>query len=144
MVARSKTIKTYDDLCELDTFNERYKFLKDNSIGDVGADTFGDLRYLNQQFYSSREWKRIRDIVILRDNGCDLGIQGMDIVGPVYIHHINPITPEDIIYQTPYLKDPKYLISMSQTTHNTLHYRKNDPLLEDYSERRPGDTCPWK
>lgn len=113
--------------------------------GSVGVDTFGFDRYLNQQFYKSKEWKRIRDYIIVRDNGCDLGIPGREINDRVYIHHINPITPEDVIDSTDNLFNPEYLISVSFETHNAIHYgdisltKRNEPII-----RTRDDTCPWK
>lgn len=136
------TIRTYSELILLPSFQERYEYLKLDGI--VGEDTFGFDRYLNQQFYRSAEWKRIRDLVIVRDNGCDLGIDGYFIQGRVYIHHMNPISQKDIISKTSLLVDPEYLICVSYDTHNAIHYGDEKLLRRDPIERRPNDTCPWK
>lgn len=135
-------IRTYSELILLPSFQERYEYLKLDGI--VGEDTFGFDRYLNQQFYRSAEWKRIRDLVIVRDNGCDLGIDGYFIQGRVYIHHMNPIRQKDIISKTSLLIDPEYLICVSHDTHNAIHYGDEKLLRRDPIERRPNDTCPWK
>lgn len=136
------TIRTYSELILLPSFQERYEYLKLDGI--VGEDTFGFDRYLNQQFYRSAEWKRIRDLVIVRDNGCDLGIDGYFIQGRVYIHHMNPISQKDIVSKTSLLIDPEYLICVSHDTHNAIHYGDEKLLRRDPIERRPNDTCPWK
>lgn len=135
-------VRTYSELILLPSFQERYEYLKLDGI--VGEDTFGFDRYLNQQFYRSAEWKRIRDLVIVRDNGCDLGIDGYFIQGRVYIHHMNPISQKDIISKTNLLIDPEYLICVSHDTHNAIHYGDEKLLRRDPIERRPNDTCPWK
>lgn len=148
-------IRCYSDLSCLQTYDERFKYLKLN--GSVGAETFGLERYLNQFFYSSSEWKSIRDQVIIRDNACDLGVPGYDIIGytdpvtgrfhkpRIYIHHMNPITMEDIERRTRNLLDPEFLISVTFDTHNAIHYG-NEVYLDSRKviERRPNDTCPWK
>lgn len=135
--------KTYSELSHLDTFEDRFKYLK--LSGSVGTDTFGFDRYMNQQFYRSKEWKTVRDLVIVRDSACDLGIPGHEITGRIYIHHLNPISPDDISNSTEKLLDPNNLICVSQETHNAIHYG-DDSILDKtkFSERRPGDTCPWK
>ena len=135
-------ILTYSELVKLPTFEERYDYLKLN--GRIGEDTFGYTRYLNQIFYKSKEWKEIRNRVILRDNGCDLGVEGYEIPGRVYIHHINPITERDILDRTEYLLSPEYLICVSYETHNAIHYGSLVPREPDVIVRRPYDTCPWK
>jgi hypothetical protein len=134
--------KRYSELKLLNTFEERYEYLKLN--GSVGVDTFGFDRYLNQNFYRSLEWKRVRDEVIIRDEGCDMGLPGFEIGGKIYIHHMNPILPEDIIEVTPELMDPEFLICVSHKTHNAIHYGVKDykPLVPII--RTPNDTCPWK
>lgn len=134
--------RTYSELIELPTFEERYRYLR--LKGAVGKDTFGFDRYLNQKFYRSPEWKRIRDYVIVRDNGCDLGIEDRVIRGKILIHHLNPITEADIIYATDALLNPEYLICVSHTTHNAIHYGDEDLLITAPIERSPFDTCPWK
>lgn len=137
------TLKRYSELLNLHTFEDRFNYLKLN--GSVGADTFGFDRYLNQKFYSSPEWKSIRRQVIIRDNGCDLGINGLEICGRIYIHHMNPITVEDFKNDSMLVLSPEYLISVSLDTHNAIHYgNKNYAVNKLPIERRPGDTCPWK
>ena len=138
-----KTIRTYSELSKLPTFQERFDYLKLN--GQVGKDTFGFDRIFNQQFYRSREWKRIRDEVILRDNGCDLGVEDHVIYGKrIIIHHMNPITLRDIEEGSPLLFDPEYLITTIHRTHNAIHYGDENLLPKDPIERKPNDTCPWK
>lgn len=135
--------KTYSELSKLKTFEERFEYLK--LSGSVGKDTFGFDRYLNQAFYRSKEWKAIRDKVVVRDNGCDLGVDGYMIFGNVLIHHMNPISPDDIIHQTNILLNPDYLISVSYDTHNAIHYGDSSFLERNIVvERAPNDTCPWK
>lgn len=136
-------LKTYSELCKLKTFEERFKYLQLND-GRVGEDTFGYERYLNQQFYRSREWKRLRDELIVRDNGCDLGVEGYNIYGRVIIHHMNPITKDDILNQTDYLMNPEFLICTTHNTHNAIHYGDESLLILDPIERTKNDTCPWK
>ena len=135
-------LRTYSELVLLTTFEERFEYLKLN--GAVGIDTFGFDRYLNQTFYKSVEWKRIRNKVIIRDNGCDLGIDGYEIYGRILIHHMNPITQDDIINRTDLLLNPEYLISVSLDTHNGIHYGDINQLLKEPIVRKPNDTCPWK
>ena len=135
-------IKTYSELIALPTFEERYRYLR--LKGAVGKDTFGFDRYMNQKFYRSVEWKRIRDLVIVRDNGCDLGIEDRIIRGKILIHHMNPISEKDIRYATDLLLNPEYLICVTHTTHNAIHYGDEDLLIKDPVVRRPNDTCPWK
>lgn len=135
-------LRTYSELVLLPTFEERFEYLKIN--GTVGIDTFGFDRYLNQTFYKSVEWKRIRNKVIIRDNGCDLGIDGYEIYGRILIHHMNPITQDDIINRTDLLLNPEYLISVSLDTHNGIHYGDINQLLKEPIVRKPNDTCPWK
>lgn len=136
------TIKTYSELLTIPTFEERFKYLQLN--GRVGQDTFGFDRYINQNFYRSREWKRIRDQIILRDNGCDLGLDGYEIYGRIYIHHMNPILVNDIIHQSDFLLNPEYLICTTHNTHNAIHYGDESLLITAPIERKPNDTCPWK
>lgn len=135
-------IKCYSELIALPTFEERYRYLR--LRGSVGKDTFGFDRFLNQRFYRSAEWKRIRDQVIIRDNGCDLGIEDRMIPGKVLIHHMNPITEKDIINATDILLNPEYLICVSHTTHNAIHFGDENLLVPDLVVRTPYDTCPWK
>lgn len=136
------TIKSYSDLIALPTFKERYQYLR--LKGSVGVDTFGFDRYLNQNFYRSAEWRRIRDHVIVRDNGCDLGIEDRMIPGRILIHHMNPITEKDIIHRSEILMDPEFLICVSHNTHNAIHYGDESLLIPELVVRTRNDTCPWK
>ena len=135
-------IRTYSELIKLPTFEERFQYLKLD--GDVGVETFGFDRYLNQAFYSSDEWKSIRNKVIIRDNGCDLGIEGREIYKRIIIHHMNPITKEDLLYRTEYLLNPEYMICTMKNTHDAIHYGDENLLFKDPIERKPNDTCPWR
>ena len=139
---RNTLMRTYSELILLPTFEERFEYLKLDS--KVGEATFGFERYLNQNFYHSYEWKRIRRDVILRDNGCDLGVEGYDIFGPIIVHHMNPVTSNDIVLATKELMNPEFLISTRLETHNALHFGDISLLNNRPIERRPGDTCPWK
>ena len=142
MVMKMKNIKTYSELITFPTFKERYKYLQ--LSGAVGEETFGFDRYINQKFYRSQEWKRVRDFVIIRDNGCDLGVEGYDIHGKILIHHMNPIHIDDIRLLSEYLMNPEYLISTTLSTHNAIHYGDESLLMAEPIERTPNDTCPWK
>ncbi len=135
-------IKTYSELIQLPTFIERYRYLR--LTGRVGEDTFGFDRYLNQIFYRSAEWKRVRDLVIVRDNGCDLGIEDRPIYGKILIHHMNPITDKDILNATDILLNPEYLVCVSHITHNAIHYGDENLLITEPIVRTKNDTCPWK
>ena len=138
-----KNIRTYSELSKLKTFRERYEYLKLD--GTIGEETFGFDRYINQMFYKSEEWKRIRNYVITRDNGCDLGIQDRKIVDSVIlVHHMNPITKEDIINKNEILLDPEYLITTIKPTHDAIHYGDESLLADDLVIRSKNDTCPWK
>lgn len=138
-----KMIRTYTELSRLKTFKERFDYLRLN--GKVGADTFGFDRVFNQRFYLSTEWKRIRDKVITRDNGCDLGIEGHVIYGQrIIIHHLNPISLSDIELGTEFLLNPEYLITTIHSTHNAIHYGDESLLALAPVERVKNDTCPWK
>ena len=136
-------IRTYSELCKFQTFEERFKYLR-LPDGCVGVDTFGFDRYLNQQFYRTREWKSLRDHLIVRDNGCDLGVEGYEIYGRIIIHHLNPITKDDILNQTENLMNPEYLICTTHNTHNAIHYGDESLLITSPIERSKNDTCPWK
>lgn len=136
------TIRTYSELITLPTFEERFRYLKLDGV--VGEETFGFDRYLNQAFYRSEEWRRIRDQVIIRDNGCDLGMPGHEIYGRILIHHMNPITQEDIINRSEFLLDPEYLICTIKNTHDAIHFSDEDLLITAPIERTPNDTCPWR
>lgn len=133
-------IRTYAELSQLETFEDRFEYLKLN--GKVSETTFGFDRFLNQKFYKSPEWKRVRRQIIVRDMGCDLGIEGREIKSGIIIHHMNPITVSDIKEITEYLLNPDYLISTCHSTHNSIHY--SDKPFTDFVERSPNDTCPWK
>lgn len=135
-------IRTYSELIKLPTFKERYEYLRLG--GRVGEDTFGFDRYLNQAFYKSEEWKSIRDHVIIRDNGCDLGIEGHEIFGRILIHHMNPIRKEDIINRSDILLNPEYLICTIKNTHDAIHYGDENLLVIAPIERKKNDTCPWR
>ena len=135
-------IRTYSELITLSTFEERYKYLQLSS--SIGEETFGFDRYLNQNFYRSKEWKRIRDFVIIRDNGCDLGIEDRTIHGKIIIHHMNPIRTKDIQDVSDYLLNPEYLICTTHQTHNAIHYGDENLLVRNPIERTANDTCPWK
>lgn len=135
-------IRTYNELILLPTFKERFEYLK--LSGRVGEETFGFDRWLNQKFYRSAEWKRIRDQVIIRDNGCDLGVEGREIYGKILIHHMNPITKKDILDRTDLLLNPMYLISVTKQTHDAIHYSDESILMNDPIVRSRNDTCPWR
>ena len=137
-----KNIRTYSELIALPTFKERYEYLRLN--GRVGEETFGYDRYMNQTFYKSREWLNIRDEVIIRDNGCDLGVEGYEIHGRILIHHMNPITIDDILQRSDFLLNPEYLISTIKRTHDAIHYGDENLLIDVPIERTKNDTCPWK
>ena len=137
-----KNIKTYSELITIPTFEERFEYLKLD--GQVGVETFGFNRYLNQAFYKSDEWLSIRDYVITRDNGCDLGMEGYEIYGRILIHHINPITKDDIIQRSRILLDPENLITTVKRTHDAIHYGDSNLLMKAPIERRKNDTCPWQ
>ena len=133
-------IRTYSELIKLPTFEERFDYLRLDGV--VGKDTFGFDRYLNQQFYRSSEWKRIRNQVIVRDNGCDLGIDEYEIHGRILIHHMNPISIEDLQYMSDLLMNPEYLICVSHRTHNAIHYGDESLIVTAPIERSQNDTCP--
>lgn len=137
-------IKSYSELQSIDSFMGRFEYLKLNDKR-VGEETFGCNRYLNQIFYKSSDWLRVRDFVIVRDNGCDLGMRDRPIVGPIMVHHINPITKEDLLNQSPKLFDPNNLICCSKLTHDQIHYGDGSMLIQDQPlERYENDTIPWR
>lgn len=139
---KNLNLKTYDELIKLASFKERYLYLRLG--GEIGNETFGFERYLNQQFYHSIEWANVRDFVIARDNGCDLGMADREIYGKIYIHHMNPIIPKDIIkHNDDLLLNPDYLICTSKRTHDAIHYGNSDLLFMELEERKPGDTKLW-
>lgn len=134
--------RSYSELLQLESFLERYEYLR--LVGEVGNPTFGYDRYFNQQFYHSSEWRRARNEVILRDNGCDLGMPDYEIHGRIYIHHINPITKKDVEEFSERLLDPENLICVTFDTHNAIHFGDQRTLPKVPIERVPGDTCPWR
>lgn len=138
------SIKTYSELIKLPTFEERFRYLKLDGV--VGRDTFGFDRYFNQRFYhNSPKWKRARDQVIIRDNGCDLAMEGHEIRGSrIIVHHMNPITMEDLEKDRDYIYDPEFLISTTHNTHNAIHYGDENLLIIAPIERKKNDTCPWR
>ena len=133
---------SYRELLQFSTFEERFSYL--SLLGQVGAETFGYDRIFNQQFYHSSEWRRARSGIILRDNGCDLGVPGYEIHSRIYIHHINPITLEDLENGSDILLDPENLVCVSKQTHDAIHYGSVSSLPKVPIERVPGDTCPWR
>lgn len=135
-------MRTYSELVLLPTFKERFEYLKLSSV--VGKDTFGFDRYLNQQFYRTSVWKKVRDAVIIRDNGCDLGVEGYEIYDRILIHHMNPITADDIIKHSDWIVDPNQLICTSFRTHNAIHYGDISLIDKQPTIRKPNDTCPWR
>lgn len=142
-LALSRRIRSYTELSEMMTFEERFRYLK--LSGRVGKETFGQSRYMNQEFYHSDEWRHIRDIVIARDNGCDLGVPGYELHRRLCVHHMNPIAVQDLDYRSDLVCDPEYLITVSYATHQAIHYGDSDSLLVLHPGiRTPNDTCPWK
>lgn len=138
----STTIRTYTELMKLQTFEERFRYLKLN--GKVAEKTFGFDRYLNQQFYKSEEWLKVRDYIIIRDNACDLAIEDRDIASRIMIHHMNPIRKQDILNRTDILLNPEYLICTCKRTHDAIHYGDESILFDGFIERTKFDTCPWR
>ena len=137
----SMRIRSYSELRRLETFEERYHYLA--LRGNVGEVTFGFDRYINQQFYRSREWKQIRDKVIVRDNGCDLGVEGYEIHSRIFIHHMNPMSAQEIKNGDESIIDPRYLITTTNRTHNAIHYGDESLLLKPFVPRQAGDTKLW-
>ena len=135
-------IKSYTELQKFQTFKDRFNYLKLN--GKIGEDTFGFDRWINQVFYNSSEWRKIRDLVIVRDNGNDLGVDGFQIYGKILIHHMNPINLQNIIHRDSDILNPEYLICVSHKTHNAIHYGSENLLPIGPIERTQNDTCPWK
>lgn len=135
-------IRRYSDLRRLRTFEERYRYLR--LQGQIGRETFGFDRHVNQAFYRSSEWKRMRDRVIVRDNGCDLGIEGREIHGRLLVHHMNPMTLDDIRHANDNLFNPDFLITTTHSTHNAIHYGDEELLPRLHVDRRPGDTTLWR
>lgn len=135
-------IKTYSELIRFKTLEERYRYLRIG--GRVGEETFGFDRWMNQVFYKDPRWRDIRDDVITRDNGCDLGLEGYDIHGKIFVHHMNPVTKDDILHNFDSLLNPEFLISTSKRTHDAIHYGNEDLLPQSPIVRTRNDTCPWK
>lgn len=133
--------KSYSELIKLLSFEDRYEYLRLH--GGVGRSTFGFDRYLNQRFYTSYEWKNLRNHIIVRDQGRDLGVEGYDIHGQILIHHMNPVTPDDILHRELSLLDPEFLITTTHRTHNAIHYGDKSLLPQPVVERRKGDTKLW-
>ena len=136
------TRKCYTELSKLTTFNERFNYLKLDGI--VGEETFGYDRILNQLLYKSKKWRKVRDEVLIRDNGGDLGLENYPINGRAIIHHMNPITIEDVLNDKPEIFDPEYLITVSNSTHNAIHFSNENNLQKDPIERTQNDTCLWR
>ena len=136
------SIRTYSELITIPTFEERFEYLQ--LKGSVGKDTFGYDRYLNQVLYRSPEWKRLRNQIIIRDAGCDLACDGYDIYDKVLIHHLNPITVEDVLARSRKVFDPDNLVCVSHSTHNAIHYGDVDLLVTGPIIRTKNDTCPWR
>lgn len=136
------TRKCYTELSKLTTFNERFNYLKLDGI--VGEETFGYDRILNQLLYKSKKWRKVRDEVLIRDNGGDLGLEDYPINGRAIIHHMNPITIEDVLNDKPEIFDPEYLITVSNSTHNAIHFSNENNLQKDPIERTQNDTCLWR
>lgn len=135
-------MKTYTELVSIPTFEERFRYLELEGL--VGRETFGFDRYLNQKFYRSPEWKRVRQEVIVRDNGCDLGIEDRPIFGKIIIHHINPISIDDLTQNESWVLNPEFLISTCKKTHDAIHYSDESILFVEPIERKPNDTCLWR
>jgi len=135
-------IRTYSELIKLPTFEDRFNYL--DLRGTVGQGTFGYARYLNQTLYKSKEWKRFRNGIILRDNGCDLGIDDRPLFDHIIIHHLNTLTEEDILNRSNKIFDPENVICTCLKTHNAIHYGDISSVTNDYIERKPNDTCPWR
>lgn len=135
-------IRTYSELIKFDTFMDRYQYLRLD--GKVGEETFGFDRWLNQLFYKDPEWLSIRNEVIIRDKGCDLGIADREVHSRILVHHMNPISREDILARSEFLLNPEYLICTSKTTHDAIHYGDENLLMGEPIERTRNDTCPWR
>lgn len=135
-------MKSYSELLKIKDYNERYKYLRCD--GKVGEETFADKRHLNQLLYKSSKWKEVRRKVVLRDNGYDLGHPDHEINGRIEVHHMNPITLEDVLLQRDCVFDPENLISTSSDTHKAIHYGREEILVNDFVERRKNDTCLWR
>lgn len=142
-MTNQRTIRTYSELIKLPTFKERFEYLKLGGV--IGEETFGFDRYLNQVFYKSREWKKLRNDIIVRDNGCDLAMPDREIIDQtILIHHMNPLTKEDILNMTEFVLNPEYLICTILNTHNAIHYGNSDLLYQEPIVRYKNDMCPWR
>lgn len=139
---KTMIIRTYSELITIPTFEKRYEYLRLG--GRVGEETFGFDRYLNQAFYTSNEWRDIRDYVIVRDNGCDLAMIDREIYGKILVHHMNPVSVDDIMNRSKYLLDPEYLICTTKITHDAIHYGDSSLLITEPIERTKNDMCPWR
>lgn len=137
----STKIRCYSELVELKTFRDRYEYLALNST--VGCETFGFNRWINQRFYTSKQWRSLRQKVIVRDDGCDLGVPGYEIHSRLIVHHLNPLTEEDIVHGTQFALDPEFLICTTHDTHNAIHFGDASLLTQTYVPRSPGDTTLW-
>ncbi len=135
-------MRRYSELKRLKTFKERYEYLRIGGL--IGESTFGFERYLNQALYTSQRWRLLRNEIIVRDNGCDLGVEGYDILDKIIVHHMNPLVRDQLIEPDDSIFDPEFLICVSQRTHNAIHYGDDSLLPITMAERRPNDTCPWK
>ena len=135
-------IRCYKELSRIDNYEERFRYLK--LVGQVGESTFGFDRYLNQIIYSSRKWKQVRNAVIIRDEGRDMGVEGYEIQGRIVIHHMNPISVEDVEKDSDFIYDPEFLICVSPITHNAIHYGDESLLPKGPVDRFPNDMCPWR
>lgn len=135
-------IRCYKELSRIDNYEERFRYLK--LVGQVGESTFGFDRYLNQIVYSSKRWKQVRNAVIIRDEGRDMGVEGYDIQGRIVIHHMNPISIEDAEKDRDFIYDPEFLICVSPITHNAIHYGDESLLPKRPVDRFPNDMCPWR
>ena len=142
METAEKRIRTYKELVSIDNYLDRYEYLKLG--GTVGQETFGFERYLNQKFYRTDEWRKVRDYVIVRDNGCDMAFDGREIHSRILIHHLNPVMPNDILERESWILDPEFLVCVCKQTHDAIHYGDESLLLLDPVIRTKNDTCPWR
>lgn len=133
--------RCYSELVRLATFQERFEYL--DLRGQVGEATFGSARWVNQRFYTSPQWRRVRDFVVVRDNGCDLGVPGHEVHVDILVHHMNPMTVEDIVEGADWILDPEFLITTSKRTHNAIHYGDESLIPRPVVARQPGDTKLW-
>lgn len=139
---KRQNAKSYSELMKLETFEERFAYLQ--TTAKIGVETFGSKRYLNQMLYKDEDWKRVRNEVIIRDNGCDLAMPDRLIGCRITVHHINPISVEDVLNRDPCVYDMNNLVTVSDNTHKAIHYSNSDILLKNPIERSPNDTAPWR